>query len=496
MIVLLLVVALIPLVNASSQYFTSGAEDGWLENSTTQSWASLRVCNGIYVSTTGTSMRSRFYTTATPDIYSSIDRFYVQFNTADLPDDAVVTEAKVYLYVTGNSNTFNSFYNTALFGFTPTTYGTAVASDLSLGGTTPYSNYIANNSFTPSSYVVFTLSNLTYVNKTGYTALMAKTEPDATGTPLTWEASKAVALDFSTSETVHPPYFVVTYTVPPTASFSASSTYEYVPGDITFTDTSGGVPSSWAWYLRNTDGGSDTLFSTSQHPTHHFDTAGTYDIKLFISNAAGSDWENRTEWVTLYNMTGTTTSKSITLTYHSANGVTWWEYGLSPTNLPFKTANISGVGVVSTTISGLPLVSGHTYYFRACTVTPYECTSVSSALLATVTPNPETTYGIVQQNISASEWNVSEIGESIVEPYAWTTGSSAIVFGVILFFVWTGLWLRQKEVILPILLGWIGSGLLIYGGTNATGIPPEFAIAASIFCCFGLAGVLLGMIKK
>ena len=60
---------------------------------------------------------------------------------------------------------------------------------------------------------------------------------------------------------------------------------------VTFADTSTGNPSSWAWDFG--DGSS----STQQSPTHTFSVAGTYAVKLTVSNGAGSN--GKTQLVTV-----------------------------------------------------------------------------------------------------------------------------------------------------------------------------------------------------
>ncbi len=76
--------------------------------------------------------------------------------------------------------------------------------------------------------------------------------------------------------------------VVPAASFTRSPTSGTAPLDVTFTDTSTGSPTSWAWSFG--DGGT----STAQHPTHRYTAPGTYAVTLTATNAAGSDTVTRT----------------------------------------------------------------------------------------------------------------------------------------------------------------------------------------------------------
>jgi PKD repeat protein len=79
----------------------------------------------------------------------------------------------------------------------------------------------------------------------------------------------------------------------PTSSFTPSVTSGEAPLAVSFTDTSTGSPTSWAW-----DFGDGTT-STERNPAHTFTAAGVYEVRLTASNAAG---------------TGTTASRTITVT--------------------------------------------------------------------------------------------------------------------------------------------------------------------------------------
>ncbi|MEA5456674.1 PKD domain-containing protein [Sinomonas sp. JGH33] len=78
----------------------------------------------------------------------------------------------------------------------------------------------------------------------------------------------------------------------PVASFAASPTSGVAPLNVSFTDTSTGSPTSWAWAFG--DGGT----STAQNPTHSYAAAGTYTAKLTASNAGGSSSATTTITVT------------------------------------------------------------------------------------------------------------------------------------------------------------------------------------------------------
>src|SRR5690606_34187283 len=78
------------------------------------------------------------------------------------------------------------------------------------------------------------------------------------------------------------------------AAFSADVLSGTVPLTVAFADASTGTaPLSYAWDFDN-DG---TVDDTAQHPSHIYDTAGTYTVKLTVANAGGSDDEIKTDYI-------------------------------------------------------------------------------------------------------------------------------------------------------------------------------------------------------
>ncbi len=81
--------------------------------------------------------------------------------------------------------------------------------------------------------------------------------------------------------------------VPPVAQFEADSTYITEGDSVTFTDQSTGPPAEWDWVF---PGGTPDR-SDAQHPTVRYDTAGTYDVTLTVTNLAGYDDEPKTNYI-------------------------------------------------------------------------------------------------------------------------------------------------------------------------------------------------------
>jgi len=84
-----------------------------------------------------------------------------------------------------------------------------------------------------------------------------------------------------------------TVTVKPVPTAVADFTAKQVAGTlgVHFTDSSTGKPTTWSWDFGDGTGG------TRQDPTHGYAKAGTYQVKLTVKNATGSD--SRTGTVTV-----------------------------------------------------------------------------------------------------------------------------------------------------------------------------------------------------
>jgi PKD repeat protein len=83
--------------------------------------------------------------------------------------------------------------------------------------------------------------------------------------------------------------------VAPTADFTATPTSGPAPLTVGFTDASTETPTAWSWDFQN-DG---TVDSTERNPQFTYTVAGTYDVKLTATNAAGSDTEVKAGYVTV-----------------------------------------------------------------------------------------------------------------------------------------------------------------------------------------------------
>ncbi len=149
-------------------------------------------------------------------------------------------------------------------------------------------------------------------------------------------------------------------TEPPTAAFVGSPTSGVVPLTVNFTDQSIGA-TSWSWNF------GDTGTSTQRHPSHIYNSAGTYTVSLTVTNSYGSDNEIRTNYITVTtpqppvanfsaSSTAVTVGQNVTFTDQSTNSPTSWSWtfeggtpGTGTAQNPTVTYNTAGTFDVSLT---------------------------------------------------------------------------------------------------------------------------------------------------
>jgi len=85
--------------------------------------------------------------------------------------------------------------------------------------------------------------------------------------------------------------------IPPVPNFIADRTVIEIGGDRTvqFTDLSLNCPNSWLWHF---EGGTPET-STEQNPTVQYDNVGTYDVKLTATNAFGTEFILKENYITV-----------------------------------------------------------------------------------------------------------------------------------------------------------------------------------------------------
>jgi PKD repeat protein len=89
----------------------------------------------------------------------------------------------------------------------------------------------------------------------------------------------------------------------PVANFSATPRTGTAPLTVSFSDSSTNNPTSWAWDFDN----SGNVDSTIPNPSFTYTTAGTYTVKLTVTNADGADTEIKTGYIVVGSEGGSST---------------------------------------------------------------------------------------------------------------------------------------------------------------------------------------------
>jgi PKD repeat protein len=167
---------------------------------------------------------------------------------------------------------------TAQFSASPTSVcsgGTVLFTDQSLGGPTGWSW-----SFPGGSPSTSTQQNPSVVYQTPGTYDVTLTVTNATDTDVLTRNGYITVYD------IH-------------ADFAASPVNVVVGNNVTFTDLSDCSPTSWSWSFQ---GGTPTS-SSSQNPVVTYNSTGTYDVSLTVTNAQGNDTETKSGYITVTNCT-------------------------------------------------------------------------------------------------------------------------------------------------------------------------------------------------
>lgn len=159
---------------------------------------------------------------------------------------------------------------------------------------------------------------------------------------------------------------IIDYTPAPTAAFSGTPTSGNSPLSVSFTDSSAGTPTSWLWQYKLHSASTWTNFtnSTQQNPTQSF-PSGTYDVKLTVTNANGSDVEQKDNYITAnvvapvanFSYTPTTGNAPLDVSFtdtstnsptswlwqYSEDGVSWVDFSDKNAQNPVQTFPTSGI---------------------------------------------------------------------------------------------------------------------------------------------------------
>ena len=192
-------------------------------------------------------------------------------------------------------------------------------------------------------------------------------------------------------------------------------------------------------------------------------------------------------------------AKNVTLNGWSGGGnaTYWFEYGRLPgmAPYPFKTENITGGGNFSIRVEGLPLIAQQRYYGRLCNETRCGLTELDWTMLDH-SQAPVPTYARAYNTLmQGGRLNITNLPFSAMSPYTDLMGLQ-IVWGLVFAFLFFGYWIMQEDITIPVILGLITSGSILYGGTLSLGIPPEFVIIAQALMIVSVIGLVYTLLRK
>jgi hypothetical protein len=176
------------------------------------------------------------------------------------------------------------------------------------------------------------------------------------------------------------------------------------------------------------------------------------------------------------------------------NGTGYFKWGAATNSYKWTTPNQSFSGTFSDYQYGTPLLAGRTYFVVACA--DEGCgNAVSFTTLNASFPN-QTAYGNDFVNLLHSGFNTTVILHTLASPYTNTVpGGAPVTWGLLFFFVFSGIWLRHKDILIPCMLA-MTSGGAIWMGSSALGIPPEFAVVGQGLMYAAIAGIAVNWFSK
>ncbi len=147
---------------------------------------------------------------------------------------------------------------------------------------------------------------------------------------------------------------VITIVTAPTADLSANATSGCAPLTVQFNNLSSSNATSYAW----TFPGGDPATSTMENPTVTYNTAGTYDVMLTVTNAAGTDMITRSNYIVVDDVpsvgfSSMVSGNTVDFTNTTTNATSYsWDFGDGNTSTdanPMHTYAMDGVYTVTLT---------------------------------------------------------------------------------------------------------------------------------------------------
>jgi PKD repeat protein len=191
---------------------------------------------------------------------------------------------------------------------------------------------------------------------------------------------------------------IVTVVTAPSADFEADMTNACLPVEVQFSDLSSANTTGWSWTFE----GGTPVTSTDQNPLVTYSVAGTYEVTLEVSNAAGTNTMTLTDYITIIDVPNADFSANaqglMTTFTNNTTGATSYEWDFGDGNMstdenPQHTYTADGIYTVSLTainecgsvtvteeitVGGLPVASFSSNQSIGCTPFTVEFNDLSS----------------------------------------------------------------------------------------------------------------------
>lgn len=181
-----------------------------------------------------------------------------------------------------------------------------------------------------------------------------------------------------------------------------------------------------------------------------------------------------------------------------AAGLAWFEWG-PKTGGPYiwTTPNQTiGAGGFTDYQWGPPLLTCTTYYVRACDTTG--CGAEQSFSTPAASPINQTHFGSDVVQIMRGGFNISQTAAVIVKPFSASFPSpvsNAVPYGLVFFFILSGMWLRGRDMLIPTMISMVSGGMIWLGG-SALGVPPEFVVIGQTLVYIGIGGFIWSLFTR
>lgn len=172
----------------------------------------------------------------------------------------------------------------------------------------------------------------------------------------------------------------------------------------------------------------------------------------------------------------------------------WFEWGAYPGGYHWITPNQTYTGTFFEVQIGAPMLTGETYYVRACS--EYGCGEEVTWTVPEATVPNRTSYGAGFIQMARSGFNMTTILGVVVAPYTMTMpGGAPAVWMVLFLFIFAGYWLRPRDIFIPCMLAMVAGGFIWIGGTGL-GVPADvMPIGQGLFYA-AITGIVVSWFSK